>query len=418
MAFTFRSSLIIAAAVLAAACTTKKTEPPDLSGPSELATSLSMVANPDTLAQDGTSKSVIVVTARNANGQPLPNLSLRADIAVNGTITDFGLLSAKNLATGSDGTATFVYTAPASVDSADHNTMVTIKVTPTSGDARGDVARSIQIRLVPPGVVSGGLAQVPDFTVSPASPKELESVIFDASDPDLDPVLVAYTWDFGDGSLGTGRTTSHQYRTAGTYSATLTVTDTGGSKGSRSKTVVVGTSGNPVSSFVFSPSDPGVGEEIVFNGSPSTAVPPRTIVSSDWQFGTDRTGSGMIVTKTYDTPGTYNVTLTVTDDAGNKGTSTQGVTVGTSSPGGLAAAFTFSPSDPVAGSAVNFNASGSTSADPIASYKWDFGDGTIVTTATPTTSHTYSTAGGYTVTLIIKDSKQRTSLTTTTVTVS
>jgi PKD repeat protein len=418
MAFTFRSSLIIAAAVLAAACTTKKTEPPDLSGPSELATSLSMVANPDTLAQDGTSKSVIVVTARNANGQPLPNLSLRADIAVNGTITDFGLLSAKNLATGSDGTATFVYTAPASVDSADHNTMVTIKVTPTSGDARGDVARSIQIRLVPPGVVSGGLAQVPDFTVSPASPKELESVIFDASDPDLDPVLVAYTWDFGDGSLGTGRTTSHQYRTAGTYSATLTVTDTGGSKGSRSKTVVVGTSGNPVSSFVFSPSDPGVGEEIVFNGSPSTAVPPRTIVSYDWQFGTDRTGSGMIVTKTYDTPGTYNVTLTVTDDAGNKGTSTQGVTVGTSSPGGLAAAFTFSPSDPVAGSAVNFNASGSTSADPIASYKWDFGDGTIVTTATPTTSHTYSTAGGYTVTLIIKDSKQRTSLTTTTVTVS
>ena len=418
MAFTFRSSLIVAAAVLAAACTTKKTEPPDLSGPSELATSLSMVANPDTLAQDGASKSVIVVTARNANGQPLPNLSLRADIAVNGTITDFGLLSAKNLATGSDGTATFVYTAPASADSADHNTMVTIKVTPTSGDARGDLARSIQIRLVPPGVVSGGLAQVPDFTVSPASPKELESVIFDASNPDLDPVLVAYAWDFGDGSLGTGRTTSHQYRTAGTYSATLTVTDTGGSKGSRSKTVVVGTSGNPVASFVFSPTDPGVGEEIVFNGSPSTAVTPRTIVSYDWQFGTDRTGSGMIVTKKYDTPGTYNVTLTVTDDAGNKGTATQGVTVGTTSPGGLAAAFTFSPSDPVTGSAVNFNASGSTSADPIASYKWDFGDGTIVTTTTPTTSHTYSTAGGYTVTLIIKDSKGRTSLTTQTVTVS
>ena len=37
----------------------------------------------------------------------------------------------------------------------------------------------------------------------------------------------------------------------------------------------------------------------------------------------------------------------VTDDAGNKATATQGVTVGTSSPGGLAAAFTFSPTSPV-----------------------------------------------------------------------
>ena len=101
------------------------------------------------------------------------------------------------------------------------------------------------------------------------------------------------------------------YRDAGTFSVTLTVTDTGGSKGSRSKSVVVGTSGDPVAAFVFSPSDPGIGEDIVFNGSPSTAVSPRTIVSYDWQFGTGRSGSGMIVSKTYDTPGTYNVTLTV-----------------------------------------------------------------------------------------------------------
>jgi len=255
MALTFRSTLIVAAALLVGACTTKKTEPPDLSGPSELGTSLAIAANPDTLTQDGESRSTIVVTARNANGQPLPNLSLRADIAVNGVVTDFGALSAKNLATDGNGIATFVYTAPEAVDSADRNTMVTIKVTPQSGDARGDVARTIQIRLVPAGTVSGGLAQVPDFTMSPSAPKQLESVLFDASDPQLDATLVGYYWDFGDGSGGsTGRTASHQYRDAGTFSATLTVTDTGGSKGSRSKSVVVGTSGDPVAAFVFSPS--------------------------------------------------------------------------------------------------------------------------------------------------------------------
>ena len=40
MALTFRSSVIVAAALLVTGCTTKKTEAPDLSGPSELATSI------------------------------------------------------------------------------------------------------------------------------------------------------------------------------------------------------------------------------------------------------------------------------------------------------------------------------------------------------------------------------------------
>jgi hypothetical protein len=79
------------------------------------------------------------------------------------------------------------------------------------------------------------------------------------------------------------------------------VTDTGGSKGSRSKSVVVGTSGDPVAGFVYSPSDPGIGEEIVQRIA-LDGMSPRTIVSYEWQFGTDRSGSGMIVSKTYDTP--------------------------------------------------------------------------------------------------------------------
>ena len=94
------------------------------------------------------------------------------------------------------------------------------------------------------------------------------------------------------------------------------------------------------------------------------------------------------------------------------------MTVGTSSAGGLTAAFTFSPSGPTAGSSVNFNASTSTSADPIASYKWDFGDGTIITTSSPNIAHTYGTAGAYTVTLIVTDSKSRKASTSNTVTVS
>jgi PKD repeat protein len=412
MALTFRSTLIVAAALLVTGCTTKKTEAPDLSGPSELATSISLTASPDILNQDGQSTSAITILARDSNGQPLRGLSLRADIEVNNVVTDFGQLSAKNVATGADGRASVVYKAPASVDSADHGTMVTIAVTPLSGDAHADFARTVQIRLVPTGTVSGGLTQVPDFQFSPTTPSVLESVTFDASDPSLDGKLVGYLWDFGDGSTGSGRTASHQYRSAGVFSVTLTVTDTGGNKGSRSKSLTVGAGSLPTAAFVFSPANPGIGETIIFDASQSVATAPRHIVSYEWQFGTGRSATGMVVSKSYDTPGDYNITLTVTDDAGNAAVASQTVTIGSSSPGGLTAAFTFSPTSPLPGAPVHFNASTSTSANPIASYKWDFGDGSpVTTTASATTSHTYSAVGTFVVTLTVKDSAQLTAST-------
>ena len=258
----------------------------------------------------------------------------------------------------------------------------------------------------------GGETSVPDFKFSPEAPTQLETVTFDASDPQLDQTLTKYEWDFGDGSKGQGRVASHQYRDINSYAVTLTVTDMAGLKGSRSKTVPVGTSGVPTASFVFSPSSPGIGEDIVFNGAGSSVAPPRTIVKYAWDFGTGSKGSGMVVKETYDTAGTYNVSLTVTDDAGNTATTTQAVTVGTSSPGGLAAAFTFSPTSPLEDTVVNFNATTSTSADPITNYKWDFGDGGTASTAQKTASHTFTDPGTYVVTLTIRDSKGRTATTT------
>lgn len=52
--------------------------------------------------------------------------------------------------------------------------------------------------------------------------------IFDASGSWDNIAIVAYKWDFGDGSNGTGVTTSHVYTVAGVYTATLTVTDVSG----------------------------------------------------------------------------------------------------------------------------------------------------------------------------------------------
>jgi PKD repeat protein len=416
MALSTRSSiLLVLTALFASGCSVNKAEPPPPTGPSELATSLTLRAHPDTLTQDGVSQSEIVILARDANGQPLPNLPLRAEIAVDGSLQDFGLLSSKNLSTSGDGRASVVYTAPKAVDSVDRLTTVNVLVTPVGTDAAASVPRSVSIRLVPPGVITPPSGVAPGIIASPNSVNVLETVTFspdfgvDGSIPEWQ--IATYLWDFGDGSTSGSKTASHQFRGAGSFPVTLTVTTATGVTATRTLSVTVGAGTAPAASFVFSPSAPGVGEEITFNGSASTATPPRTIVKYDWQFGTDRTGSGMVVFKRYDTPGTYNVTLSVTDDAGNIGTATQAVTVGTDSAGGLSAKFTFSPTSPTAGSAVSFNASTSTSADPIVQYQWDFGDGSpLLTTSSPLVTHVFA-SGSYKVTLRVKDSKDRVSFT-------
>lgn len=54
---------------------------------------------------------------------------------------------------------------------------------------------------------------------------------------DPDGSIVSYAWNFGDTTSGSGVTTSHTYTTAGTYTATLTVTDNGGKTASTSLTI-------------------------------------------------------------------------------------------------------------------------------------------------------------------------------------
>ena len=69
---------------------------------------------------------------------------------------------------------------------------------------------------------------------------------------------------------------------------------------------------------------------------------------------------------------------------------------------GPAAAFsaTAAPAD----QASSFDASGSSDPDgTVASYHWDFGDGTTQTTTSATTTHTYTTPNAYTVTLTVTD---------------
>jgi PKD repeat protein len=62
---------------------------------------------------------------------------------------------------------------------------------------------------------------------------------------DSDGSVVSYYWDFGDGTTGSGVTTSHVYPYEGTFTVTLTVTDNSGLTGQTVQNVVASTYTDP-----------------------------------------------------------------------------------------------------------------------------------------------------------------------------
>lgn len=404
-----------AAAMVAAAvgCTLKDQAKPDFVGPSELGLSLELTANPDVLYWDGASQSLIAIQARNDLGQPAANVAatvqvMTLDRSGQRVFYDLGTISARSIVTGSDGRASVRYTAPL-LDNDTGEIPVWIVVTPSQANAASQVPREVQIRLLPPGVILPPVDLKPDFTFSPAQPVAGQDVVFDASRSTGS--IAGYQWNFGDGTTGSGAIVTHRYTTEGGMSVRLTVTDTLGRSASVTKAVTVGASADPKADFEFSPTAPVAGQTIYFTAAKSTAAPGRRIASYDWDFGSGRTASGMTVEKVYDTPATYKVTLTVTDDVGRKGVTSKDVTVAAKS-GALAADFTFSPTAPAVGQTVFFNAGSSTTpaGTTITSYAWDFGDGSTGTGATPT--HVFTAAGTYVVRLTITNSAGQTATTT------
>ena len=76
---------------------------------------------------------------------------------------------------------------------------------------------------------------------NPATVGQNVTLSIAATDPASLPL--AYTWDFGDGTAGTGGNVIHAYDTAGTFTATVTITN-GGSSSTSSVIVIVTISGS------------------------------------------------------------------------------------------------------------------------------------------------------------------------------
>lgn len=145
----------------------------------------------------------------------------------------------------------YTSTAHSRLDPQFHRTTYTTAVQPIRN---GDVA-DLALSLLGLGTVSGSTintgeklsldgvgTQLPvaRFTVTPSSGAGPLFVQFDASaSADVDGVIVAYDWDFGDGNFGSGERATHTYASFGRYAATLKVTDDFGATALAGKTITV-----------------------------------------------------------------------------------------------------------------------------------------------------------------------------------
>jgi len=181
-------------------------------------------------------------------------------------------------------------------------------------------------------VLAGCVSTVPraEFTATPRYDYPPLHVTFDASGSSSpNGPIVSYAWDFGDGETSAGAAATHTYVEKGIYTVTLTVTDSTGKTGSRSRTVEA-LNLPPVAIFQPSVYTAPVDYEVRFDASESYD-PDGEIVEYIWAFGDGDVDEGVVVEHEYSTAGGSGwrpqITLTVIDDDGGQNSLTREIII-------------------------------------------------------------------------------------------
>lgn len=199
-----------------------------------------------------------------------------------------------------------------------------------------------------------------------------------------------YLWDFGDGNTATTQNATHTYTTPNQYTVTLTVTDANGVSYSRQQKILY-QAVPPVADFAYTNPVCSGGENIFTD---NTISPIDTVVSWHWDLGNNTTANTQNAAAIYSTPGSYNVTLTITTQNGCTSSITKQVDVAL----GPDVNFDYEKvcfADTVSFTDNSFFPSGTTYLQ--GSRLWNFGDNTTDTTQNP--KHHFTEAKTYTVSL-------------------
>lgn len=229
----------------------------------------------------------------------------------------------------------------------------------------------------------------------------------------------SFSWEFGDGTSGTGASVGHLYNQTGSYEATVFAADAAGrtamttvhvvatavnsTGGDGNDSIPIAPIGSSGAAAAFVPSASALVVRIVDSSSSGGAPLALTASASieggtgtnekvSWTFGDGGAANGQVVTHTFSALGSYNVSVTATDSAGNTGSNSTLVRVGALSLAIVAnATVGDSPFEVMAGTTIT----GGTGA--FGNVSWSWGDGASSTAYLA--SHLYGPNASGTVTV-------------------
>ena len=203
--------------------------------------------------------------------------------------------------------------------------------------------------------------------------------------------IASYLWNFGNSNTSSSQNPSQLYASSGTYNVSLQATSGFGCVSSYSTSINVA----PLPQAAFNATTS-------CNAMPNqftdlSTVSPGTITAWNWNFGNGNNSFQQNPSFTFPADGTYDVTLVVSSGTGCNDTILQSVTI---NPKPVAS---FNAADVCYGDSSEFVNTSSINNGAISDYVWNFGDGLGSSLENP--AHQYSSAGTFTVTLMVGSDK-------------
>src|SRR3989475_712608 len=166
------------------------------------------------------------------------------------------------------------------------------------------------------------------FTFLPSNPTSGTAVAFTAV-ASGGTAPYSYSWNYGDGATSTSQSPSHTYANPGSFTVSLSATDSLGTVASKSLSITVSSPGALTASFTIGPTTPVSAQTVTFTATASGGTSPYVYA---WSLGgSSKTGNPVSLSFSN---GTYTISLTVTDNTGATATSSQSLTVLPASTGG------------------------------------------------------------------------------------